>query len=94
MDICHGFPWEVKGENQWDLQKPMATRDQPMGSIHSRSPRWSSGNPPMLLVLVHGDILNLFATILRDQLLRAPSVGKHTFRRESMREETAGVLSR
>ena len=49
-----------------------------------RSPRWTSGSPRMLLVLVRafesrrGEILNLFAkTKKKDQLLRAPSVGKH-----------------
>ena len=54
-----------------------------------QSPRWTtrSGNRRMLLVLVlvrelesrRGEILNLFAKIKRDQLLRAPnnSVGKH-----------------
>ena len=49
----------------------------------SRSPRWTSGSPRMLLVLIRefecrrGEILNLFAQIKKDQLLRAPSVGKH-----------------
>ena len=51
----------------------------------SRSPRWTSGSPRMLLVLVHefesrrGEILNLFAKIKKDELLRAPinSVGGH-----------------
>ena len=50
-----------------------------------RSSRWTSGSPRMLLVLVpefeshRGEILNLFAKKKRkkkDQLLRAPSVGK------------------
>ena len=51
--------------------------------VNSRSPPWSSGNPRMLLELVRefesrrGDILYLFAKIKKDQLLRAPSVGKH-----------------
>ena len=46
----------------------------------SRSPRWSSGSPRMLLVLVRefesrrGEILNLFAKVRKDQLLRAPRV--------------------
>ena len=49
----------------------------------SRSPRWTSGSPRMLLVLIRefesrrGEILNLFAKMKKDQLLRAPSVGKH-----------------
>ena len=48
-----------------------------------RSPRWTSGSPRMIAVLVRefesrrGEILNLFAKIKNDQLLRAPSVGKH-----------------
>ena len=53
--------------------------------IYSRSPRRTinSGSPRMLLVLVRefesrrGEILNLYAKIKKDQLLRAPSVGKH-----------------
>ena len=46
------------------------------------SPRWTSGSPRMLLVLVRefesrrGEILNLFAK-KKNQLLRATSVGKH-----------------
>ena len=46
----------------------------------SRSSRWSSGNPRMLIVLVRelgprrGEILNLLE---KDQLLREPNVGKH-----------------
>ena len=51
----------------------------------SRSPRWTSGSPRMLLVLVRefesrrGEILTLFAKERKkkDQLLRAPGVGKH-----------------
>ena len=50
----------------------------------SRSPRWTSGSPRMLLALVRefesrrGEILNLFAKKKKkDELLRAPSVGKH-----------------
>ena len=57
--------------------------------LHCRSPRWTSGNPRMLLLILwmvlvlelesrRGEIVNLFAKIQRDrQLLRAPSVGKH-----------------
>ena len=48
------------------------------------SPRWTSGSPRMLLVLVRefesrrGEILNLFEKKKKkDQLLRAPSLGKH-----------------
>ena len=55
-----------------------------MKDVHiSRSPRWTSGSPRMLLVLIRefesrrGEILNLFAKKKKDQLLRAPSVGKH-----------------
>ena len=51
--------------------------------IYSRSPRWTRGSPRMLLVLIRefesrrGQILNLFAKKKKkDQLLRAPSVGK------------------
>ena len=54
----------------------------------SRSLRWPSGNPRNatrvgLLELVRefesrrGDNLNLFTKIINDQLLRAPSLGKH-----------------
>ena len=51
----------------------------------SRSARWTSGSPRMVLVLVRqfesrrGEILNLFANkkMKKDQLLRAPSVGAH-----------------
>ena len=50
-----------------------------------RSPRWTSGSPRMLLLVWirefgsrRGEILDLFAEIKKDQeLLRAPSVGKH-----------------
>ena len=51
--------------------------------ILERSPRWTSGSPRMLLVWVRefesrrGEILNFFAKKKKDQLLRAPSVGKH-----------------
>ena len=51
----------------------------------SRSPRWTSGSPRMLLVLVRefesrrGEIFILFYLQKeeKDQLLRAPSVGEH-----------------
>ena len=58
--------------------------------FHSRSPLWSSGSPRMLLLILlivlvrefesrRGKILNLFAKKKKDQeLLRAPSVGKHS----------------
>ena len=66
-----------------------------------RSPRWSSGNPRMLLVLVRefesrrGEILTFFATKKKDQLLSASSVGKHnSIRRESTRQERAEIFSR
>ena len=52
------------------------------------SPRWTSGSPRMLLLIVlirefesrRGEILNLFAIFFKkkDQLLRTPSVGKHS----------------
>ena len=57
-----------------------------MKDVHiSRSPRWTSGSPRMLLVLIRefesrrGKISNLFAkkTGEKDQLLTEPSVGKH-----------------
>ena len=55
-----------------------------MKDVHiSRSPRWTSGSPRMLLVLIRefesrrGEILNLFAKKKKDQLLRAPGVGNH-----------------
>ena len=50
----------------------------------SRSPRWTMGSPRMLLLVLirefesrPGEILNLLAQIKKDQLLRAPSMGKH-----------------
>ena len=54
------------------------------GWMDNKSPRWTinSGSPRRLLVLVRefesrrGEIMNLFAK-KKDQLLRAPSVGKH-----------------
>ena len=59
-----------------------STAIQYYSSTVCRSPRWTSGSPRMLLVLIsefesrRGEILNLFAKIKKDQLLRAPSVGK------------------
>ena len=52
-------------------------------TCESWSPRWASGSPRMLLMLIRefesrrGEILIFFAKIKKDQLLRAPSVGKH-----------------
>ena len=51
--------------------------------IGSRSPRWTSGSPRMLLMLIHefesrrGEVSIFFAKIWKDQLLAAHSVGKH-----------------
>ena len=47
----------------------------------SPSPRWCSGYPRTLLVLLEfeshdGEILTLFSIITKDQLLRAPSVSR------------------
>ena len=60
----------------------------------SRSPRWTSGSPRMLLVLIRefesrcGEILILFAKMKKDQLLRAPSVGKHNSTRVDERRKS------
>ena len=70
----------------------------------SRSRRWTSGNPRMLLVLVrefksqHGEILNLFAKIIRkrkekDQLLRATSVGRHNSTRVDEGRKSRNLLA-
>ena len=60
------------------------------GQCLSRA-RWSSGYPRMLLALVRelkshrGEIVNSFAQIRKDQLLRAPSVGGRIVTRASRR---------
>ena len=70
-----------------------------LSSYFTASHRWTSGSPRMLVELVRefesrrGEIMNLFAKIKKkDQLLRAPSVGKHNSTRidEGSREKNAG----
>ena len=67
---------------------------------NSRPPRWTSGSPRMLLVLVRefesrrGEILNIFAKIKKDQLLRERLAWVGTIGRESTREERAEIFSR
>ena len=72
------------GSNETDADRLLVSSALP-------SPRWwsiNSGNPRMLLLILQvlvrefesrrGEILNLFAKIKRDRLLRAPrGVGKH-----------------
>ena len=68
--------------------------------VLSLSLRWTSGSPRMLLVLVRefesrrGEILNLFAKIKKkDQLLRAPSVGKRNSTRVDERRKSWNLLA-
>ena len=69
--------------------------------FETRSLRWTSGSPRMLLVVLdrefesrRGEILKLFAEMKKqkDQLLRAPSVGKHNSTRVD--EGRAEIFSR
>ena len=67
------------------------------------SPRWTSGSPRMLLVLVsefesrRGEILTIFAEKKRrkkkDQLLRAPSVGKHNSTRVDEGRKSSNIIA-
>ena len=86
------FPWYVGAiHNTSTKHFPSLVRSVPLILlyilVYYRSPRWTinSDSPRMLLVLVRkfesrrGEILNLFTTTKKrkkDQLLRAPSVGK------------------
>ena len=77
--------WSQTTVRQKNMCTNILLQKQYHHALHSRSPRWTSGSPRMLLVLVRefesrrGEILNLFAKKKKkkDQLLRAPSVGKH-----------------